>query len=83
MKKLLYILPFLFVATTALANEIYITQVGDNLDLDIVQDGTDNKIGNSTTDFTINGELILQFIFFNFLTIYFEKPIKPSLFSLC
>ena len=56
MKKLLYILPFLFVANTALANEIYITQVGDNLDLDIVQDGTDNKIGNSTTDFAINGD---------------------------
>ena len=56
MKKLLYILPFLFVANIALANEIYITQVGDNLDLDLVQDGTDNEIGDSTTDFTIKGD---------------------------
>jgi hypothetical protein len=29
----------------AFANDIYITQVGDSLDLDIVQDGTDNVIG--------------------------------------
>jgi hypothetical protein len=56
MKKLLYIIPFLLTSTVALANDIYITQVGDNLDLDIVQDGTDNEIGNSTTDFTINGD---------------------------
>jgi hypothetical protein len=27
------------------ANDIYIDQVGDSLDLDIVQDGQNNKIG--------------------------------------
>ena len=44
-----YILRLFFVMITALvlapysaANDIYITQVGDNLDLDITQDGTDN-----------------------------------------
>lgn len=53
----------IFIMMTALmlpsilgANEIYITQVGDNLDLDITQDGTDNKVGNSTTAAVINGD---------------------------
>ena len=45
-----------FTYNKLLANDIYITQVGDNLDLDIVQDGTDNEIGDSTTDFTIKGD---------------------------
>ena len=56
MKKLLYIIPFLFMSNYALANDIYIQQVGDNLDLDIVQDGSDNEIGNSTTDMIIKGD---------------------------
>ena len=56
MKKLLYIIPFLFTANIALANDIYITQVGDNLDLDITQDGSDNEVGNSTTDVIIKGD---------------------------
>ena len=37
------------------ANDIYIDQVGDTLDLDIVQDGTNNVIGTSTTDVTLEG----------------------------
>jgi len=53
MKKIFGILGLLFVSNLALANDIYITQVGDSLDLDIVQDGTDNAIGNSTTDMII------------------------------
>jgi len=32
------------------ANDIYITQVGDTLDLDIVQDGQNNTIGTSLQD---------------------------------
>ena len=40
----------------ALANDIYITQVGDTLDLDIVQDGQDNQIGDSTTGVTLTGD---------------------------
>ena len=32
-----------------LANDIYVTQSGDTLDLDITQDGQNNTVGNSTT----------------------------------
>ena len=32
------------------ANDIYIQQVGDTLDLDIIQDGQDNSIGSDTQD---------------------------------
>ena len=46
----------MFISPAVLANEIYITQVGDTLDLDIVQDGQDNKIGNSTTGVTLDGD---------------------------
>jgi len=41
--------------TPAWANDIYIEQVGDTLDLDITQDGTDNVIGTSTTDVNLDG----------------------------
>ena len=39
----------------ALANDIYIEQVGDTLDLDITQDGQDNVIGTSSTDVNLAG----------------------------
>ena len=39
-----------------LSNDIYIEQVGDSLDLDIVQDGTNNVIGTSSTDVTLEGD---------------------------
>jgi hypothetical protein len=42
--------------TPAMANDIYIEQVGDTLDLDITQDGTDNVIGTSTTDVNLDGD---------------------------
>ena len=42
----------------ALANDIYITQVGDSLDLDIVQDGSGNKIGDVTTSVSLNGDFM-------------------------
>ena len=38
------------------ANEIYITQIGDTLDLDITQDGLDNEFGDSTTDAGLYGD---------------------------
>lgn len=44
--------------TPALANDIYITQVGDSLDLDIVQDGSGNEFGDSTTVVSLNGDLM-------------------------
>jgi len=43
-------------ATPALANDIYITQVGDSLDLDITQDGQNNQFGDSTTGVTLTGD---------------------------
>ena len=39
----------------ASANDIYITQVGDTLDLDIVQDGTGNTIGDGVTGVNLDG----------------------------
>src|SRR6056300_1126725 len=38
------------------ANEIYIQQVGDSLDLDITQDGSSNQFGDSTTDVSLTGD---------------------------
>jgi hypothetical protein len=46
----------LMLGSAAWANEIYIDQIGDNLDLDITQDGTNNQFGDSTTDVTLNGD---------------------------
>lgn len=38
------------------ANDIYIQQSGDGLDLDITQDGQNNVIGTSGTNVTLNGD---------------------------
>ena len=46
----------LLITVPSFANDIYITQVGDNLDLDIVQDGSNNVIGTSQTDVTLDGD---------------------------
>lgn len=46
----------LVLATATYANEIYITQIGDTLDLDITQDGQDNEFGDSATDVTLDGD---------------------------
>ena len=43
-------------ATHVIANDIYIQQAGDSLDLDIVQDGQDNVIGTSTTGVALSGD---------------------------
>jgi len=43
-------------STSAWANDIYIDQVGDSLDLDIVQDGQNNVIGTSSTDVSLTGD---------------------------
>jgi hypothetical protein len=37
------------------ANDIYVTQSGDTLDLDITQDGQNNQVGNSTTSSSVVG----------------------------
>ena len=53
MKKLILIM-FMMVSTVY-ANDIYITQSGATLDLDILQDGQNNTIGSSTTSSSIIG----------------------------
>jgi hypothetical protein len=44
------------VAAPAMGNLIYIDQIGNNLDLDIIQDGQDNTIGDGTLDATFEGD---------------------------
>ena len=39
----------------AIDNDIYITQSGSNLDLDVTQDGQNNTVGNSTTSSSVAG----------------------------
>ena len=39
----------------AFANDIYITQSGAGLDLDLIQDGQNNVMGNSTTAMSLTG----------------------------
>jgi len=47
LKRLRYLFAILLFSSAAYANDIYIEQVGDTLDLDIVQDGQNNVIGTS------------------------------------
>jgi hypothetical protein len=55
MKHFIFLIMMMF-GSVAYANDIYITQSGDNLDLDITQDGQDNEFGDSTTDATLTGD---------------------------
>jgi len=56
MKKIAIIIAMVFAwVSLAAANEIYIQQIGDGLDLDIVQDGKDNQLGNSTQSAVLEG----------------------------
>ena len=41
--------------TPVVANDIYVTQSGATLSLDVLQDGQNNTIGNSTTASTVTG----------------------------
>ena len=52
----LFFMMTIILCSSVFANDIYIEQVGDNLDLDITQDGQNNEIGDSTTDMTLNGD---------------------------
>ena len=55
MKKILTTIFATALAFSAYANDIYVTQSGDSLDLDITQDGSNNTVGNSTTASTSTG----------------------------
>ena len=50
-----WLIGFMLVASSVMANDIYIQQSGDNLDLDITQDGQNNQAGNSTTAMSLTG----------------------------
>jgi hypothetical protein len=50
-----WLFAMMLMAGTALANDIYIQQSGDNLDLDITQDGQNNVAGDSTTAMSLTG----------------------------
>ena len=49
MNKILTAIFVTALSFSAYANDIYVTQSGDSLDLDITQDGSNNTVGNSTT----------------------------------
>ena len=49
MYKLISIVMLMLMTSLSYANDIYVTQSGASLDLDITQDGENNTVGNSTT----------------------------------
>ena len=56
MKTITKIVMFLMMLTMpVMANDIYVTQSGATLTLDVLQDGQNNTIGNSTTASTVTG----------------------------
>ena len=56
MKSVTKIVMFLMMFTMpVLANDIYVTQSGATLTFDVLQDGQNNTIGNSTTASTVTG----------------------------
>ena len=56
MKKIInYIMFVMLMAIPVFANDIYVTQSGASLTLDVLQDGQNNTIGNSSTASTSTG----------------------------
>lgn len=55
MKTFVITLFLLIFGLPSMANDIYIDQIGDTLNLDIVQDGANNEFGDASTDATIQG----------------------------
>ena len=45
----------MFISLSVYANDIYITQSGNALDLDVTQDGQNNTVGNSSTASSVVG----------------------------
>ena len=45
----------MMISAPVMANDIYVTQSGATLTLDVLQDGQNNTIGNSTTASTVTG----------------------------
>ena len=55
MKTLIKFVMGLMMFSPVLANDIYVTQSGNTLTFDVLQDGQNNTIGNSTTASTVTG----------------------------
>ena len=55
MYNLISIVMLMLMTSLSYANDIYVTQSGATLDLDITQDGSNNTVGNSTTASTSTG----------------------------
>ena len=55
MGKLISVVMLMLMTSLSYANDIYVTQSGASLDLDITQDGQNNTVGNSTTASTSTG----------------------------
>lgn len=55
MQKLIVSFITIMWSMTAWANDIYVTQSGATLDLDITQDGENNQVGNGTTSSSVIG----------------------------
>ena len=60
MRSITKLVMFLMIISTpwVMANDIYVTQSGATLTLDVLQDGQNNTIGNSTTASTVTGCLL-------------------------
>ena len=56
MRSIIISAVLLIFGSMAFANEIYIDQVGDNLDLDITQDGSNNQFGDSNAVADLEGD---------------------------
>jgi len=51
-----WLFAIMLLMTPVMANDIYIQQSGDNLDLDITQDGQNNVAGDSSTAMSLTGD---------------------------
>lgn len=56
MKNIIMGALFALVSSAAFANEIYVQQIGDTLNLSVTQSGTGNSLGNSTTAAKFSGD---------------------------
>ena len=56
MKNIIIGALFALVSSAAFANEIYVQQIGDTLNLSVTQSGTGNSLGNSTTAAKFSGD---------------------------
>ena len=55
MSQILTLVMFMLMTVSSYANDIYVTQSGNTLTFDVLQDGQNNTIGNSTTASTVTG----------------------------